>query len=207
MEESFKKNKYLFVHIPKCAGSSITYSLSGKHFAKYDEKRKLYVQHATAKELKDFYFNEKEWKSLFKFAIVRNPFERVVSSYNFLCTAMKMPKNKPTFKDFVYKKNVFGKLLDPNAPDKRGNFYHHSRPMVKYLFEEGELLVDFIGRFENLEDDWKYISKRIKKDKKLIHSNKISHPHYIDYYDEQLKNKVAEEYKEDLEVFGYKFGE
>jgi len=73
---------------------------------------------------------------------------------------------------------------------------------------EGEQFVDFVGRFENLDSDWKYICKQIGcKQTRLPRKNSSSHAHYSESYTPELKELVAELYADDIELFGYKFEE
>ena len=75
---------------------------------------------------------------------------------------------------------------------------------------EGEikLLPDYIGRFENIDSDWKNICETINYGhKKLPHINKTCHKNYTYYYDEETQQIINDIYKKDIEYFGYKFGE
>ncbi len=77
-----------------------------------------------------------------------------------------------------------------------------------WVFDEnGNKLPDFIGRFENLEEDWKKICKKIGIDYVPLSKNNISkkRKNYRDYYSEKTKKIVEEMYKEDIKQFGYRF--
>ena len=70
--------------------------------------------------------------------------------------------------------------------------------------------MDFVGRFENRENDLQYISQKIGVNiDSNIHQRKIqmrNKKHYTEYYDDETRQIVAEKYAEDIEYFGYKFG-
>ena len=68
--------------------------------------------------------------------------------------------------------------------------------------------IDFIGRFENLEEDFHYICEKIGLSNiKLPHENITRHKHYIKYYDDETRGIVAEIYVKDIKFFNYKFGQ
>ncbi len=199
------ENNALFIHIPKCAGTSIQKALLGWNFMEFDDEHKLWAQHATASEIKKYYLSEQEWEKLFTFAFVRNPFDRAVSSYNYLCNLKNIEKNKKSFSDFVFRGGAFKDLLSKDACQKQENRYHHVVPMVDYLFEGEQLLVDYVARFEDLALEWGILCKKMASKRKLPFLNKHPHPHYSSFYDEVTRKQVAKDYARDLEVFAYKF--
>ena len=76
------------------------------------------------------------------------------------------------------------------------------------LDNDGNNMLDFIGKVENLDNDMKYAFKQIGlPEPKLVHTNKSNHLPYMDVYDEQwMIDKVAERYKDDIKYFDYEFG-
>jgi len=71
----------------------------------------------------------------------------------------------------------------------------------------GNIAVDFIGRFENLQASFDEICDRIEVPRLALPVlNKIDRPHYSTFYDEETRDRVAEDCHKEIEVLGYEFG-
>ncbi len=149
------------------------------------------------------------YKDYYKFAFVRNPYDRLVSCYK-----NKIIENRK--KEDINIRNNFSKNMSFNdfvkevskIPDIRADQHIKSQSFFLEYKKTGKLLVDFVGRFENLEEDYKKICKKIgmKPKDKLSSKNKSKNrKSYKDYYDEETKKLVRERYKRDFELFGYGF--
>ena len=197
------KYSCIFIHIPKCAGTSVDSLLlgSGKPLDRFDSKNNIWLQHATAKEVKKNYCTEKQFKEYFKFTIVRNPFDRIVSSFNWLGGDLN---NKKEFKDFILRRGRFKEILNSKTYIK-SNMYHQIMPAYKYLFENNKLIVDFVGKFENLISDWDYICKKLGTSLKLPYINRMPHKHYKEVFNKDARKIIENLYKDDLKLFSYKF--
>ena len=134
--------------------------------------------------------HEKIFESYFKFAFVRNPWELEVSLFKWFKRVL--PAYNMTLTNHLRSRSRTNKLgFDIWICDKNGNN-----------------LVDFIGRFENLQKDFNIICDKIGiPQRELPHKNKGNHKHYTEYYDDEAREIVAEKYAKDIEYFGYEYGE
>jgi len=203
------KHKCIFVHIPKTAGQSIelyflrllglNWNSRGSLLLRYNENPKKgpeSLAHLTCSEYTELgYIDRRRAKEYFKFSFVRNPWDRLVSEYKYRY------QNKVLFKDFV--KQI---KITSNRPCS--DTLRHLLPQYVFLFdEEGKPLVDFIGRFENLQEDFNKVFKKLNIPGGNLGKRNVFYrrKHYSYYYDKETKNIVSEIYKKDIEIFGYKF--
>jgi len=191
----FDDTKSIFIHIPKCAGVSITNLLYGN----------LAGGHTTFDDY-SLIFSPREIKHYFKFTVVRNPWDRVVSAYHFLAKGgmndddkQWAEENISDYKDF--KSFVKGWLSAENILK-----YHHFRPQHSYFTALHEKLeVDYIAFLENLHNDFEVIREMVDSSAILEQKNKSNHNDYKDYYDEETKMIVANVYAKDISLLGYNF--
>lgn len=189
----------IFIHIPKCAGTSVDVAMFGKEVVAWNGR--YWLQHATIKQIRDEYATPEEFEKYFKFAFVRNPYDRMFSAFNFLAST-RVDVTRENFKDFLLGKGPLAQVIAKKNEHLRASRYHHVVPMHEYLYEDGKCLVDFIGRFENIDEDWKKICEKIGNEE-LPHSNKIPHVPWQEFYTQELKEIVREQYAKDFELFGY----
>lgn len=141
------------------------------------------------------------YKNYYKFALIRNPFDRLVScwrnkvidnnGFKFSPNELKKMQDFKNFVGYVEKLNI----------DK---CEHHLRSQTK-LIDINNL--DFLGRFERLDQDIPAILRAINIDDQLMaHKNPSEHKmHYRSYYDKDLQKRVAKIYERDLNIFNYDF--
>ena len=197
----------MFVHIGKTGGSSITSIIpvdtNAHNISKYDQQHILdMVGEGTEK--------------YFKFAFVRNPWDRCVSRY-FYERAKWLDHRKhhyhgTTFSDFIFNQNNHFKLSSgwiKHSPKLKDLFEQKSpfEEQIDWISDEnGNIIVDFIGRFENLQEDFNIVCDKIGIPRQeLPHINKSKHKHYTEYYDAETRQIIAERYAKDIEMFGYTF--
>jgi hypothetical protein len=192
----FDDKKAIFVHVPKCAGISVNKALFGN----------LAGGHTTLEQYLNIY-EPKNILSYFKFTIVRNPWDRVVSAYHFLKQGglnkwdqeffQKELAAFDSFEDFVK-----GWLIHPENINK----HHHFQVQCHYILDKrNKVHLDFIGYLENIDEDFEYICNKMKIQATLPNSNNSNRNNYQDYYSDETKSVVAEAYKQDIELLGYDF--
>jgi len=200
------KYKSVFIHYPKTAGESITSALTPTLEPKAGRK------HLTAIQVKNA-FGQEKWEKYFKFSIVRNPWDRAVSWYFHLRKKGDLlhPLNacqiarKCSFLEFC--KIV---LRDNQVQEEEARAgVRHFIPFCEWASDEGgNIILDFVGRFENLNNDFAVICKKIGIPRQVLpHSNGSKHKNYIEYYDDETRKIVEEKYAKDIEYFDYKFGD
>ena len=144
----------------------------------------------------------------FSFTFVRNPWSRVVSDYSNLrvICEYKTLLTDTTIKDYLLCVNGYQEINHLNNRTGRGD---HFRSQFEYIHDgTGKVMIDFIGRFENFQQDFNTVCDKIGiPQQPLPHRNKSKHKHYTEYYDDETRQLVAEKYSKDIEYFGYKFGE
>tara|TARA_E500000331_G_scaffold353546_1_gene404463 strand:- start:949 stop:1416 length:468 start_codon:yes stop_codon:yes gene_type:complete len=148
------------------------------------------------------WFNLNE-NNIFTFGFVRNPWDRAVSSWKFGSHYTNWNMN---FVDFC--RNLRNLEINPKNGKARDGLLLHVCEQHPFLICENEnLKADYIGRFENLQEDFNIICDKIEIPRKqLPRKNSTKHKHYSEYYDEETKQIVAEKFAKDIEYFGYKFG-
>ena len=81
----------------------------------------------------------------------------------------------------------------------------HWFPQSKYVeFDNGEKFVNFVGKFENLNRDWKIVANQLGLSENL-YNNKKSNKNYKKYYTNELVEITSIIYQKDLEIFNYEF--
>lgn len=176
--------KVVFVHINKTAGTSIGSALGLKR------------HHRTASMIRDIVSDE-IWNSYFKFAFVRNPWDRMVSMYEYRVRAKLDIRPGESFEEWIWTSNEKRK----KEPLPLWG------PQTAWFSMDGENTLDFIGRFENIKRDWEVVCSYIGQSIELPRLNVSERRPYQTYYNSETKELVSEWHKEDIEMFGYRFQE
>ena len=192
----FDEMKCIFVHIPKCAGKSVSDGLFGK-----------FTGHCFLRQY-ELVYSAQQYTEYYKFTFVRNPWDRLVSAYHFLKAGglnkgdrLWAEQNLSSYEDF----NSFclGWLNRENV--RTCQFFY---PQYEYICVGNRRTpgVDFIGYFENLSADFDHVSKRLGLSVSLPHVNRSDRrDDFRDYYTPVTRKIAADVYHEDIEILGYDF--
>lgn len=144
------------------------------------------------------------WSTYFKFGIVRNPWDLLVSTYSFLKTVLSMPDH-PWMRNQPDSANLFARFQDFSD-------FIRVMPLVATGWLDGmvtdaagEVIVDFVGRFENLESDFARVCELAGIEARLERSNRSEHGHYRDYYTAETRAIVERHFARYIERFGYAY--
>lgn len=189
-----RDDKVLFCSNYKVASISVNQGVLGK-------KRGIRSKHGLDRYNKKlFSYSLDDIDKLFKFTIVRNPYRRLVSSYEYLLR-MKMLPGGVSFEDFI--KGL--KRDDLMYPFYKDRVNAHCSFQYPRAYFKGNLFVNFVAKLENIKRDWQVIAPYVGV-KKLPHSNKRKNKkNYRIYYNKRIKGLVTSLYREDIERFGYDF--
>ena len=210
--------QFLFVHIAKTGGTSVraalnplrwrdplyylsfpAHKISGFTGHKLGLKFPRHAHIIAAKEmLPEEYFNK-----LYKFAFVRNPWDLQVSSFHHIKRERPDALNGYTdFKSFMRYK------FDP----ERAYQYHIDTSLSlqsDYLVDlRGELCVDFLGHYENLQQDFNQVCQTIGIQTRTLPQQRVDKTRqqdYRTYYDDQTIELVATHFKKDCELLAYRY--
>ncbi|TPV33865.1 sulfotransferase family protein [Paucihalobacter ruber] len=210
------KHKCIFIHISKCAGSSIEKAFdidvfsnatqNNKNFFGWSEKNKLFLQHATPQQLFDCeYLNYDIWDNYYKFIVVRNPYSRMMSDYFWIS---KTNNIIDTFENFILKKGKYYSLLNNNStPDFRGD---HLNSQYSYFQLNNKIInYDAVISFEDFNTGILKLNIKNELKEKILNNkiNKSGHNmfHYSHFYNFNRKKIVERIYNEDIKFLNYHF--
>ncbi|MBL4707306.1 MAG: sulfotransferase family 2 domain-containing protein [Flavobacteriales bacterium] len=187
--------KLIYVPIPKVANRSIKEILAERIRLKYTvsahKAKWKYIPLASVAK-----------SSSYSFSFVRNPLDRLVSCY----------VQKTQMKDPIHNFWKYGNLVYPNmsftafvsmvckTPDYLAD--RHFKSQHQFLIINGDLSVDYLGKYESLKEDWKFLSEKFELPT-LVHANPSVRTGIENYYTKELAQKAQKRYIQDIETFGY----
>lgn len=206
------RHKFIFIHVYKVAGTSVLNALENSTYPAYIPTklrpgmtrvfRKFNLSpsfpirmHSKAKEAKSK-LPSAIYDSYFKFAFVRNPWDWQVSLFEY----GRQYKNHPQY-------DLMGSFEDFNAYIEWRVTQEKTLQKEFVTDESGSIIVDYIGRFERLEEDFAAVCKQANLNVQLPQFNKTKkRKSYVEYYSDRTRQLVQDHFQEDIELFNYSFG-
>lgn len=206
-------HRFIFVHVYKVAGSSIKaalrpYAWNPRATMLNRLARRLGIpgrlpfdrhlclsDHVTAAEIKGQY-SASVFEQSYKFAFVRNPWDWQVSLYHYMIQQRDHRQH-----DLIRSLGSFDAYIEWRV--------EKDLQLQKEFVtdEEGKLIVDFVGRYESLQEDFQKVCRNLGIKATLPHLNSSRRAAYSQYYSERSAERIAEAFKEDIDLFGYTFDE
>ena len=206
-----RERQCIFIHIPKTGGTSIEDIIWGperenrtpdqlwKNLVRpgFNRYQSGGMQHLLATQVRaevgDDLFNR-----CFRFAFVRNPWDRAVSQYVYMKQRRDLRRliGMNRFSSF---KTYLNRL-------KRGTHVQWMEQWRFILDDNGDMLVDFLGRYENFKTDVRKVLDRLAIScDTLPHEKQGRRGPYPQYYDDESRELVADMYARDIQLLGYRF--
>lgn len=208
----------IYFHIPRTGGNSIVRALGDNAELKGPELRKLIsknkgirvlshdIRNPKYKWLKDFVADNPD---CYVFTFVRNPWDRVVSAFFYLNQGGSTKADQKDYLKYLDRyKGDFGKFVKSAFSNKDIFEQMHFKPQYEWIIDDkGNLLSNFIGKYENYARDLQKLSEIIDCEltSSVRHLNKSNHKNYREYYDKQTREIIRNAYERDIELFEYEF--
>lgn len=187
--------KIIFIHVNKTGGTSVSVALRP-----WERLPKLAEDHDSALAVRAA-INDAGmcFKDFWSFAVVRNPWDRIVSSFQYRKQRLlpPNPQHLPEDTDFTRW------LVDVVQPNKGNMEWSDQSRMLED--RAGQVIVDEVFKFEEIDEAWKRITGRLGLALHLPHANKTNRKDYRSYYTDQTAQIVADRFPKDISRFGYNF--
>ncbi|MGI9368523.1 MAG: sulfotransferase family 2 domain-containing protein [Ruegeria sp.] len=195
--------KTVFVHIPKTGGSTVSTILRRPNFGsltKHDPSPAIDKHSSIFAHLEQLGPQDKDY---FKFSFVRNPWDRLVSAYHYVIERRKEL-------ELVANHNSFDGFLSSFIEEPSQYLdLPYFRPQSSFLVgDNGEMPLDFLGRFETFEKDLGVVLQEIGSRRMFFkHRKKSKRRDYREYFSAETSKAIGEVYNRDLQNFGYEFND
>ncbi len=193
--------KFIYIHINKCGGTSLTDVLK-EHAVDFEGKKIGYKKHSTMQQVYDVIGSDLA-DSYYKFTVIRNPLDRISSFYRHITRS-----NSRVYKKMNGKFDItnFDKFIN-NLPDlykSRSDYGISLISMTEWLMVNGKIKIDKIIKLEDLNSEYKNLSNNfgLESNLKKLNQDPIQIKH-ASLYTSEMKNIVKSIYKDDFKNFNY----
>jgi len=191
--------KLLYVPVPKVANRSIKAALAAAAGLPFEDGQEPDFQTVPLTAVPDL-------TDYFRFTIVRHPLDRLVSCYAqkivLYARQLQMPLLFWRYGRRFWPEMSFAEFVTAVAtiPDRRAD--RHFRSQHMFVYPQGKLAVDYVGRFEKLAQDWAQVQQQTGLGP-LPHFNPSPHKPFTEMYTPELVQTATARYQQDVEMFGY----
>ena len=190
MLRAFEKKRCIFFHIPKTAGMAVSSALFGDITWGHRDVS-FYVNH----------FGKERFYSFYKFTVVRNPYDRLYSAYIFLKNGGINQHDTSFSRKYLSKYPTFDDFVRHGLNDKDVNRWVHFLPQHHFIKNKnGNIVVDFIAKKEQLETDFETICRYLNVSVSLQTINQTGNKKDLSLT-EDVKSIIKTHYKEDFNLF------
>lgn len=211
-------HRFIFVHVYKTAGTSIMEALEPYahnppswvfwpgirklklHETSSNARWQCFPKHISAPEVQSR-VSDKIFRNYFKFSIVRNPWDWHVSIYHYILKWKEHPDHLHVKTLGSFERYVEWMVHQPLS--LQGSFALQK----DFLYNDfDKCLVDFVGKFENLQKDFNFICKKVGiPEVDLPKTNATSHAAYQTYYNDRTRLMIEKKFEKDIALWNYAF--
>lgn len=190
---AFDRHHCIFIHVTKTAGTSVALSLFGEQ-----------PGHYTGAEYRVFF--GRDFERYFKFAFVRNPWDRALSAFKYLKSGGWNSYDRAWAASHLDRITSFEQFVHEWLDETTWRQHIHFRPQYDFVTDRrGRLLLDYLGYLETLPADFAHIATRLGITATLQHTNVTEKSDYRAAYTPATRDLVGRLYRRDVELFGYDF--
>ena len=189
----------VFIHVPKTGGMSICEALD------------IGSWHHTALQTRRMYGHQ--FNNYWKFSIVRNPYDRLVSAWEYIRAGgmqnwydIKLQRELSTL--WGNSHQDFDEFCEKALPVVSGKWLHFLPQTYFLCANDASILCDYVGRFEQLDEAWQVITEQVGHTGELPHANATKkRRHYAEYYTSSYTMALVEAvYHSDFDIWQYERG-
>jgi len=228
------EHRFVYFVTPKVACSSIKEALlplfsidtdAYRHVAKDGTSKirphRAFNESPSQLNKKQYLARESEFTDYLRFGFVRNPWDRLISCYRQKLLQRKRPDRKDNRPlqgsrdnpDAFYLGMPFEEFIEQvhAIPDSESDPHFKSQASIFYTHQPGEhCLASYIGHFESLADDFAAVMEQLGLADRItlghrLRSRRPGKKPYTDFYDQRLRDLVAERYADDIRLFDYDY--
>lgn len=187
----FERHRCIFIHVPKCAGSSVKKSLFSQrthgHMPLW-----FYERH-----FPDFF------ETAYKFSFVRNPLDRAFSAYRYLRSNRSIERDLAAHR-LAMRYDSFDRFVQDWLCEENAHRQMHFAPQWRFLCDSlGEVRMDFIGRQESMGEDFRHVCRQLGVESSLDAVNVSAEKALRTDFEERTIERIRRVYARDYELLGY----